>query len=820
MNAAFDKFHSEPHSLSKLAELDTLTFPIRITVFREDDGTMPLHPNGSLEPVTQEGVTMALSILNSTYAAIKVKFVQDGPINYIDNSRIIQEGLISTSFSDEVRVPSFTSSNAHLTVFPRGSFASRLYWNGMYGIAGNGSFNLHSSISLSSTIVPTHEMGHVLGLDHTFHGAKLYDNPAAPIENSPMLFADRNKRELVIREHQPEGSVNFHLYNHKTAGDRISDTPAFGRGGSSFPDPDDPDCFVYNDQIGGVENCTSGATVVSNTCSYTGNYVDYNGHEFTNTDIGISNFMSYTIPCGNNFTTDQLLRQSMAIREDAVRVWDPTKGTLFVDSVQFWNTEVPIKNANIVFSHKEDSVADGRYSQVTTPTDGSFSAKLFDSSVKAKSIMLGRGAKNPEYQYYSDTSYVMYNYDENDWVNDVTTADIVWLTRYILGVESLNPFQKLAADVNRDGELSISDIIDIKRLILGLNVEFNNYPSGPWQFVPEVVSQDPNFLGDPFNMLLDGTAYTNEAPYIKSDFFFTPVLGETAGFDAYKLGDVNGSSMETLTEGIVPSGSCSKEEKGEMVDISSNTTFGKDESLKYQISPTSSKDISGFQVELEFDNTKLALLEKQVVLGSGLVERAAVETVGIPPGTNQNVTRWANELVKGSKTRVRLSYVFDGSGPNSSQKIDPSENMVELVFKTKEAGVNLSEAITLGTGIPFEVYQADGCVIKEDFVSDIGLKEKSFSGSKEPTAYEQFSMSVSPNPVADKATVIIKSPIDEKYVVTLYSMTTGEKVRSFSVETTGGYFYGSINTDDLPKDVILVKVKGPHTNYSTKLIKL
>lgn len=318
-------------------------------------------------------------------------------------------------------------------------------------------------------------------------------------------------------------------------------------------------------------------------------------------------------------------------------------------------------------------------------------------------------------------------------------------------------------------------------------------------------------------MLLDGTAYTNEAPYIRSDFFFTPVLGETAGFDAYKLGDVNGSSMETLTEGIVPSGSCSKEGEGDIVNISANTTFGNKELLKYQISPTSSKDISGFQVELEFDNTKVELLEKRVVLGGDLVERAAV---GTPSATNQKTNHWSNEMVKGPKTRVRLSYVFDGNGPNFSQKIDPSENMVELVFKTKKAGVNLSEVITLGTGIPFEVYLADGCVIKEDFVSDIGLKEKSFSGSKEPTAYEQFSMSVSPNPVAKKATFIIKSPVDEKYEVTFYSMTTGEKIRSFSVETTGGYFYGNINTEDLPKDVLLVKVKGPHTSYSTKLIKL
>ncbi|SER08687.1 hypothetical protein [Neolewinella agarilytica] len=51
-------------------------------------------------------------------------------------------------------------------------------------------------------------------------------------------------------------------------------------------------------------------------------------------------------------------------------------------------------------------------------------------------------------------------------------------------------------------------------------------------------------------------------------------------------------------------------------------------------------------------------------------------------------------------------------------------------------------------------------------------------------------------------------------------MTTGQKIRTLSVTTSGGYLYKSINTEDLPKDVFVVKVKGGETNYSTKLIKL
>jgi hypothetical protein len=232
---------------------------------------------------------------------------------------------------------------------------------------------------------------------------------------------------------------------------------------------------------------------------------------------------------------------------------------------------------------------------------------------------------------------------------------------------------------------------------------------------------------------------------------------------------------------------------------------------------TITKDIAGFQVEIEFDNSKLVLLDKQVTAGGDLVESTA-------GGTVSGADQWSNDVEKGSITKVRLSYVFDGVNADYSQKFDPGANMMELVFKTKEAGVDLSSAITLGTNIPFEVYEADGCLIRQDFVAEIKQIEetKSFMGFKEKSEYQTFSMSVSPNPVANsnRAAFIIKSPVDEKYEVVFYSMTTGEKVHSFSAITLDGYFYRNINMKDFPKDVFVVKVKGAKINYSTKLIKL
>ncbi len=801
--------------------MDTLFLPIRFTVFREDDGSMPLDRSGiPRSMVVQADADIAISNLNEVYDSIKIQFVQDGPINYIDDGRGL-DGVVPIS------IFSFTSSNANFFIFPLSSGAAGRFNflsfsfspDNPYGPRGNGTVYIsNTGAFVGKTLI--HEMGHVLGLRHIFEGAFLYDNPADPIENSPMIFADRDWRELVIRENQPIGSVPFDRHNHETAGDRISDTPAWGLLSSNFPNPDDPDCFVYVDSIRGVENCSVGFTTQDN--SYTGNYVDYNGHEIAGVEVGLSNLMSYNGSYRNNFTEEQYIFQSVKARRDAAKLWDISKGTQFVDTVQFWNTSVPIRSANIRLSHDDSSMVEGRYSHVTTPLDGSFSAKLFDSSVSAKSTLFGSGVRNREYVQDSDTSYAIYNYTKDDWLDDVTTNDIILLTRYILGRESLNSFQKLAADVSRDGHLSIFDIVAIRRVILGFDDEFKDYPSGPWQFVPEVVSQSSGFSVDPFKMTINGNTYYNEAPYIRSDFFFSPVLEGKAGFDAYKLGDVNGSSVERLTGGNISFEDCSEKETGEVVSVYASTFFGKNESLKYQIHPTVAKNIAGFQMEIEFDNTKLELMNRQVTAGTDLVERAAIETGVMTSGTNQQVMRWSNKIEKGLRTQVRLSYVFDGSNANSSQKIEPGEDMVELVFKTKEAGVDFSTAITMGTNIPFEVYEASGCVVREDFVSGViqAVEGKSSSGSKVLSAYDKFNVSVSPNPVSDRATLIIKSLVDEKYEVTFYSMTTGEKIRSFTVATSGGYFYKNINTGDLPKDVFVVKIKGSQTNFSTKLVKL
>ncbi len=106
----------------------------------------------------------------------------------------------------------------------------------------------------------------------------------------------------------------------------------------------------------------------------------------------------------------------------------------------------------------------------------------------------------------------------------LSTLDILILRRHLLGVEPItNPFLLLAADVNRDGVVSILDVLQLQGLVLA-RPEY--YPTtSPWRFVD--ASWDGTGLPPEIIYLADATTCTYRHDFI-----------------GLRMGDLNGSYVD------------------------------------------------------------------------------------------------------------------------------------------------------------------------------------------------------------------------------------------------------------------------------------
>ncbi len=81
-----------------------------------------------------------------------------------------------------------------------------------------------------------------------------------------------------------------------------------------------------------------------------------------------------------------------------------------------------------------------------------------------------------------DVDYQIRASKDDSYVNGVTTIDIVMIQKHILGVAAFDtPYKMIAADVNADRKITAIDLIELRKLILGIDKELTNNES--WLFV-------------------------------------------------------------------------------------------------------------------------------------------------------------------------------------------------------------------------------------------------------------------------------------------------------------------------------------------------
>ena len=165
------------------------------------------------------------------------------------------------------------------------------------------------------------------------------------------------------------------------------------------------------------------------------------------------------------------------------------------------------------------------------------SVDMIDSKNVANSTLTDRNGFYAFNDMPTGGSYRVRPELDADYLDGVTTYDIVLIQQHILGRKLLqDPYQFIAADVNKSRTISAADISDIRKLILGITDKFRNNKS--WRFA----DNDYQFK-DKENPLRDDWPEEVLIPVLRDHTLVS--------FKGIKIGDVDDSQRySSATNGI------------------------------------------------------------------------------------------------------------------------------------------------------------------------------------------------------------------------------------------------------------------------------
>jgi len=263
----------------------------------------------------------------------------------------------------------------------------------------------------------------------------------------------------------------------------------------------------------------------------------------------------------------------------------------------------------------------------------------------------------------------------DDPLNGVTTYDLILMGRHLLNIQQLNsPYQLIAADVNKSGNISTLDMIDLRRLILHIDEEFSNNTS--WRFVD--ATYEFMDVTNPFAETFPEASTINN------------LIGELAAdFIGVKIGDLNNSAVpNALFNGDTRNGRVTQHL------LATDARIEKGETKTLEVKAKDFTALFGYQMSLEFDPAKLEILD---IIPDGL----------------QNLTDKNFGFQKQDEGIITTSW-----NTNHSLSLKDGTVLFKLVVKAKET-ITMSEVLrSSSTLTPAEAYSEIHGIMHSDLVFD------------------------------------------------------------------------------------------------------
>jgi hypothetical protein len=306
---------------------------------------------------------------------------------------------------------------------------------------------------------------------------------------------------------------------------------------------------------------------------------------------------------------------------------------------------------------------------------------------------------------------------DGDYTNGVSTLDLVMMQRHILGLQKLtSPYLYIAADVNNDKKITTSDLVELRKLILGVTPKLENVPS--WKFVDQgyTFRDIQNTLNEAYNSSYDIT---------KLD------ANMDINFVAVKMGDINKSAATNANSTIAESRS------SQIVKLNTNAQSfiaGEDVSIKF----TAEKAISttGLQFTLRFDPTAV---EFKSINGNDI--QLAESNLGLSRVNEGIITlSWNNDNAVNIVDLLEAQFVAKKNGNTSevlkltsdltkAELYNDNNEVLNLALENKSVNAgfelfqnspnpfngntNISFVLPVASQVDFKVYDVTGKVLKQ-----------------------------------------------------------------------------------------------------------
>lgn len=298
---------------------------------------------------------------------------------------------------------------------------------------------------------------------------------------------------------------------------------------------------------------------------------------------------------------------------------------------------------------------------------------LWEGNVKLKEFMTTTAGN-----FVLDNVLIGKNYQlsvtkNDDVLNGLSTLDLVLIQRHILGAAKLDsPYKVIASDVNNDGKVLASDLVSLRKLILGLALQM---PSGQksWRFVNS--AQTFSNANNPFpfeeKINLDNLA----SNMYNQDFY------------AIKIGDVNSSIVLNIQDEIA------EPRSNEVLNLEYEVV-NTDGGNRVDFFATKDQELFGFQMSVE------GLGEVSKAVGS----RLSVANENYANGERGFAMSWNTDNAQSIKAGELLFSLYT-KGETSSLKLAGLLKDEAYLSTEEVSDIELTARSNQASNPAFEVYQ-------------------------------------------------------------------------------------------------------------------